>query len=113
MADISQVKLPNGDTYNLVDETSGFSKVHIVTYDENNNTIETTYSQLRSWFEANETIILKGASDYFYLANYDSNNLYFYTLDGYGCQISTSTITPLGSGWLTLSTLPKYDGTVV
>lgn len=24
MADISQVKLPNGDTYNLVDETSGY-----------------------------------------------------------------------------------------
>lgn len=24
MADISQIKLPNGDTYNLVDETSGF-----------------------------------------------------------------------------------------
>ena len=26
MADISQVKLPNGDTYNLVDETSGYIK---------------------------------------------------------------------------------------
>lgn len=26
MADISQIKLPNGDTYNLVDETSGYIK---------------------------------------------------------------------------------------
>lgn len=26
MADVSQIKLPNGDTYNLVDETSGYIK---------------------------------------------------------------------------------------
>lgn len=31
MADISQVKLPNGDTYNLVDETSGYIKNYIET----------------------------------------------------------------------------------
>lgn len=29
MADISQIKLPNGDTYNLVDETSGYIKNYI------------------------------------------------------------------------------------
>ena len=31
MADISQVKLPNGDTYNLVDETSGYIKSYTET----------------------------------------------------------------------------------
>lgn len=31
MADVSQIKLPNGDTYNLVDETSGYIKNYIET----------------------------------------------------------------------------------
>ena len=113
MADISQVKLPNGDTYNLIDETSGYGKVHIVAFDEDNNTINTTYNQLRSWFEANEIIILKADSDYYYLDNWDSDNLYFYTLEGYGITINSSSIQPFATdGWLTLSDLPIYDGTV-
>lgn len=39
MADISQVKLPNGDTYNLVDETSGF-----ITKSTATATLTTTWS---------------------------------------------------------------------
>lgn len=31
MADVSQIKLPNGDTYNLVDETSGYIKNYVET----------------------------------------------------------------------------------
>lgn len=38
MADISQVKLPNGDTYNLVDETSGYIKRFLITIDFDDST---------------------------------------------------------------------------
>lgn len=113
MADISQVKLPNGDTYNLVDETSGYSKVHIVDYDEDNDTIGTSYNQLRSWVDADEIVILKGESDYYRLNGRDENTLYFGIADGYFVHITSSSITHSGEGWLTLSTLPIYDGTVV
>lgn len=65
MADISQVKLPNGDTYNLVDETSGFIT------------------------GINSTMV--------------TNALGYTPYNG--------TTNP--NGYLTLATLPIYDGTVV
>lgn len=65
MAEISQIKLPNGDTFDLVDEKSGFIT------------------------EINSTMII--------------NALGYTPYNG--------TTNP--NGYLTMSTLPIYDGTVV
>ena len=65
MADISQVKLPNGDTYNLVDETSGFI----------------------TGISSNDVTTALGYTPYNGATN--------------------------PNGYLTLSTLPIWDGTVV
>ena len=76
MADISQIKLPNGDTFDIVDEKSGFSKTHIVYFTEEwDNTTKTyivdldaTYQEISDWITNDETVILLNNqyADYLY-----------------------------------------------
>lgn len=125
MADISQVKLPNGDTYNLVDETSGYGKIHIISYNPFSGELEDTYEQIKIWIEANEIVVIYNvvSKNYSYfdkivVVEDADEKLVFRTLTGFSLTITSTSIIDGGvggseEGWLTLATLPIYDGTVV
>lgn len=147
MADISQVKLPNGDTYNLVDETSGYLKsedVDLDNYVPKSITIDDTsfYYTIRSDHPfsslAQIEITLLDTNDkggiiqlarsssgdgYIIIRGSDRTEVYNVitpTSDDMAAnkkyvddsipQVYSSTNT---GGYLTMATLPIYDGTVV
>lgn len=161
MADISQVKLPNGDTYNLVDETSGYIKSYtdekvkqipiedsnsanyglIVAYD--NGSVETTNS-VRSTsriYISNSTpsIIVGKDTDTQRLSIRPDRISFIYNNGNHQGYLKASSITGSDKTWtlpdetgtialtsdipqvysstntggyLTMATLPIYDGTV-
>lgn len=65
MADISQIKLPNGDTFDLVDEKSGYLKNHIINVTEvdwsDNSCVYTglTQNDIITLINNNEPIFIK------------------------------------------------------
>lgn len=137
MADISQVKLPNGDTYNLVDETSGYKKFHIVPLDwQRNGTDEAgsysiwtshnstdTHSQIASYINNGDVVVLdKFSNDWCHL-NYYSDEVktleFIYITNTLYCQITRPEVSLGNTYWktyscelLTIDRLPIYDGTV-
>lgn len=119
MADISQIKLPNGDVFDLVDEKSGYKKFHIVEASiplmGGTPTMNTSYSQILSWIEAGEEVIIINTSSndkrYYYWGKSDTA-LLFMSLQSEELDIYTDNIRHFGPPWLTLDTLPIYDGTV-
>lgn len=164
MADISQVKLPNGDTYNLVDETSGYIKSFTetdpvfsasaaagitatdisnwnakVSDDKtwNGVTLTTTQTNIDSLYyvPAKDSTTLSGQAKWFKatstptdraIAKYDASAYLKSTtpsandnstkvattayVDAAIPKVYSSTNT---GGYLTMATLPIYDGTVV
>lgn len=119
MADISQIKLPNGDIFNLVDETSGYKKFHMVEASipimGGAPTMNTSYSQILSWIEAGEEVIIVNTSlndNRYYYWGKSNTTLLFMSLWGEELDIDTDNIRHFEPPWLTLDTLPIYDGTV-
>ncbi len=160
MADISQVKLPNGDTYNLVDETSGYIKSYTdekVKQESLNGvngsrnllftssllstnavTASVTYGSCIKYNDYSQTLYItnsdstqQGSIKYNYLS-FKKGDYYIYinapsTLthnqnihipNKSGTIALTSDIPQVYSstntdGYLTMSTLPTWDGTVV
>lgn len=116
MAEISQIKLPNGDVFDLVDETSGYKKFHIVKahYLGADSSVEATYADICDWIDNNEIVIIYETryDEYYYLYSYDFEPV-FYSLTGKQIVFAMGEA-PLfiRSSWLTLDTLPIYDGTV-
>lgn len=108
MADISQVKLPNGDTYNLVDETSGYIK----NYTETDPIFSAsaaagiTVGDIAVWNNAN-SLQWNSTSKALRVNKNGSMTTIFEQGD---LRYNSSTNT---TGFLTLSDLPIYDGTVV
>lgn len=138
MADISQVKLPNGDTYNLVDETSGYIKNYTETDPVFNASAASgiTATDISNWngkaagdhqhgYISNEGSITtygsitSGSRLIFAKSNtwkvtmapasmaFGSDSTKYLANDGTWQSI------PDTSNFLTLATLPIYDGTVV
>lgn len=163
MADISQVKLPNGDTYNLVDETSGYIKSftetdpvfsasaaagitstdisnwnakvsddktwNSVTLNKSlmttNQSIYIPYLTATTATEAKLVEIIEGTVTAHKVPKYDSN-AYLYSTTPSANDNSTKVATTAyvdaaipkvysstnTGGYLTMATLPIYDGTV-
>lgn len=142
MADISQVKLPNGDTYNLVDETSGYLKstdINLDNYVPIKKTIgDATYSynidydkfstlrqiRIEVSTESNNfaNLMLSGGNGQVTLAGSNTTEIYNVVtptsrdmaankayVDDNIPKVYSSTNT---GGYLTMATLPIYDGTV-
>lgn len=165
MADISQVKLPNGDTYNLVDETSGYIKSYtetdpvfgasaaagITSTDISNWNAKVSDDKTWNGVTLNKSIYGQNSDKYIpfisgssssgttayytkstatptagYIAQYDSNS-YLYSTTSSANDNSTKVATTAyvdaaipkvysstnTGGYLTMATLPIYDGTVV
>lgn len=118
MADISQVKLPNGDTYNLVDETSGYKKFHEVNFTlpiGGSPTVETTFAQLKSWIDAGDLVILINSSIgniRFYLYSVSNDTLIFRSPFGLELDITANNTEYYSYEFITIDDLPIYDGTV-
>ena len=89
---ISQIKLPNGSTYDIVDNTSGYSKVHIVTYTSNYDeeleqdylTFDATYTEVSNWLSNEELVVLDSRSTgrSYYPSGSDRGVLIFSNADG-------------------------------
>lgn len=116
MADISQVKLPNGDTYNLVDETSGFGKIHILevlSNDSDNNYLPTgSYANLSTWINNGEFVIIKYNEVYFYYRGYYSTygEYQFYSISGQSILIrGDNNITVNWDWYITSETDPVFS----
>ena len=128
MADISQVKLPNGDTYNLVDETSGYitgaKYVKIIEPDEGDTyTCSDTYSNIKAALDSQQPIkaffeesdgctfelllyatYLNNSNDYI---SFVKNNI-----SNYGVSSIIFSLTPQNTITIQTRGLSVYDGTV-
>ena len=108
MADISQVKLPNGDTYNLVDETSGYIKNYIETDPIFSASAASgiTATDISNWNNRVASINWNSVSHELRVSQYGSVSTALAQSDmRYNANSNTT-------GFLTLADLPIYDGTV-
>ena len=133
MADISQIKLPNGDIFDLVDEKSTFQ--FIIYRNDSEITTNHTFSEILAAINAEQSInaqlvFVTGARcELTYMKNYAGSQIYFSYISDNRIRIITFfsngdideesieipqvySSSNLG-GYLTMDTLPIYDGTVV
>lgn len=109
MADISQVKLPNGDTYNLVDETSGYIKNYTETDPVFSASVAAgiTSTNITNWNNRVSSINWNSVSHELRVTQYGTTSTAMAQSDmRYDSTNNTN-------GFLTLADLPIYDGTVV
>ena len=132
MADISQIKLPNGDIFDLVDEKSTFQ--FIIYGSDSGFTTNHTFSEILAAINAKQSInaqlvFFTGARcELTYMKNYAGSQIYFSYISDNRIHIITFfsngdideesieipqvySSSNLG-GYLTMATLPIYDGTV-
>ena len=117
---ISQIKLPNGSTYDIVDNTSGYSKVHIVTYTSNYDeeleqdylTFDATYTEVSNWLSNGELVVLDSRSTgrSYYPSGSDRGTLIFSNADGESIIFkSNNTGSYRESPFLTSFNLSEYE----
>lgn len=109
MADISQIKLPNGDTFDLIDEKSGYITAQ---YIENKTDYSIPVSRVGE-IEVGETVIGTDSTNFptsKAVVDYVDERV-VQEIEAIDVPTKTSDLTN-DSGYLTMATLPKYDGTV-
>ena len=117
---ISQIKLPNGSTYDIEDNTSGYSKVHIVTYTSNYDeeleqdylTFDATYTEVNNWLSNGELVVLDSRSTgrSYYPSGSDRGVLIFSNADGGSINFkSNNTGSHHESPFLTSFNLSEYE----
>ena len=110
MADVSQIKLPNGSVYDLIDEKSGYITAE---YIDNKTDYEIPVSRVGE-IVVGETAIGTDSTNFptsKAVVDYVDERV-VQEIKAIDVPTKTSDLTN-DSGYLTISTLPIYDGTVV
>lgn len=132
MAEISQIKLPNGDVFDLVDEKSNFQ--FIIYISDSEITTSHTFSAILAAINAGQAINAQlvfstGARcELTYMKNYMGSRIYFSyisdnkihiitffsngNIDEESIEIPQVYSSSNLDGYLTMDTLPIYNGTV-